>query len=243
MFAALRALSVFLLVSGCSHFHNDPLSSKETESLVEKSTKHYVEELSQEIAVFENVAVGLGLPLRRYLNEEQNVKGKRLLDLGAGSGVLSLIALNKGAQQPVATDINSYAVANAAYNAERLGFKDKLDVRLVSLDQQGAYSVINKNEKFDLIVSNPPQGREPPEDIYDFSHTDPDLAFLRSILDGLKEHLTPNGKGVFALYYRGLKFAQRMANEKELAVKIILSTTNKNGDYYIVEVTGNSSTD
>ena len=229
-------LCVCVLVGGCSHLSNKSLSDDEIATQIEKSKKQYVEELSQEIAIFDNVAFGLGLPLRRYLNEDKNVTGKMILDLGAGSGVLSLIALKNGAKKSVATEINPYAVANAVYNAERLGFKNKMDVRLVSMDKQGAYSVIDKNERFDLIASNPPQGREDPEDIYDYSHTDPDLAFLKSILEGLKGHLTPNGKGVFALYNRELELAYQMAKEHSLEVNLYLQTQNRNGYYYIVEI-------
>ena len=162
MLVLLRALGVFVLMSGCSHFNNVSLTDDDVETLAEKSKKQYVEELSQEIAIFDNVAFGLGLPLRKYLNRDQVVNGKMILDLGAGSGVLSLIALKNGAKKSVATEINPYAVANAVYNAEHFGFKDKMEVRLVSIDMQGAYSVIDKNERFDLIVSNPPQGREEP---------------------------------------------------------------------------------
>ena len=229
-------LCVCVFVGGCSHLSNKSLSDDEIATQIEKSKKQYVEELSQEIAIFDNVAFGLGLPLRRYLNEDKNVTGKMILDLGAGSGVLSLIALKNGAKKSVATEINPYAVANAVYNAERLGFKNKMDVRLVSMDKQGAYSVIDKNERFDLIASNPPQGREDPEDIYDYSHTDPDLAFLKSILEGLKGHLTPNGKGVFALYNRELELAYQMAKEHSLEVNLYLQTQNRNGYYYIVEI-------
>ena len=236
MLMAVRALCVCVLVSGCSHLNNISLSDDEIETLIKNSKKQYVEELSQEIAIFDNVAFGLGLPLRKYLNDDQNVKGKMILDLGAGSGVLSLIALKNGARKSVATEINPYAVANAVYNAERFGFKDKMEVRLVSMDKQGAYSVIDKNERFDLIVSNPPQGVGHPNNIYDYSHTDPDLAFLKSILEGLQEHLTPNGKGVFALYYRGLELAHQVAREHGLDVSIYLKTTNKNGIYHIVEI-------
>jgi methylase of polypeptide subunit release factors len=236
MFVALRTLCVCLIVSGCSSLNTISLSAEEKERLVREANTHYVEELSREIAVFENVAVGLGLPLRKYLNENRAVKGKTILDLGAGSGVLSLIALKNGASKSVATEINPYAVANAVYNAERFGFKDAMEVRLVSMDKQGAYSVIGNNEQFDLIVANPPQGRKSPEDLYDFSHSDLELAFLSSILEGLKLHLTPAGKGVFALYYRGLLLAQRMARKHGMDVNILLETKNKNGIYYLVEV-------
>jgi methylase of polypeptide subunit release factors len=236
MVKVLRALCGCLLISGCSHLNNSSPSHEEIESLVKKSESQYVEELSREIAIFDNVAFGLGLPLRKFLNDEQVVKGKMILDLGAGSGVLSLIALKNGARKSVATEINQYAVVNAAYNAERLGFKDKMEVRLVPMDKQGAYSVIDDNERFDLIVSNPPQHPEQPTDIYEYSYADPELAFLRSILAGLKAHLTPSGKGVFALYDQGLQLAHQMAREHGFDVDVLLKTYNRNGTYYLVEI-------
>lgn len=236
MLMALRVLSICVLLSGCSHLNSTYLADDEIATLIEESKKQYVEELSLEIAIFDNVAFGLGLPLRKYLNENKFLNGKVILDLGAGSGVLSLIALKSGAIKSVATEINPYAVANAIYNAERLGFKEKMEVRLVSMDKQGAYSVIDKNERFDFIVSNPPQDRSQPKTIYDYSHAAPDLAFLRSILEGLKGHLTPGGKGVFALYGRGLELAHQVASEYGLEVSIYLKTNNKNGVYYIVEI-------
>ena len=125
MNAVLRSVLACLSVSACAHIEQPALSVSEIQVLVKNSKQHYVEELSREIVVFDNVAVGLGLPLRNYLNVEQTVKGKAILDLGAGVGVLSLIALKNGAASSVATDINQYAITNAVYNAEQLGFKDK----------------------------------------------------------------------------------------------------------------------
>lgn len=237
MLKVIYLICVAILFSGCSHFYHAGLSDDEIAFLATKSYKPHVTELSREITVFENVAFGLGLPLRAYLNEVENVDGKTLLDLGTGSGVLSLIALNSGAERSVATEINPYAIANASYNAKLLGFEEKMEVRLVSMNEQGAYSVIEESEKFDLIVSNPPQGTTKPRTIYEFSYADPELAFLRSILEGLKNHLTPNGKGVFTLYDRGLELAHYVAKEHGLDVNINLKTKNRNGDYYLVEIT------
>jgi methylase of polypeptide subunit release factors len=236
MLMALRAVCIVSLVSGCSSLNNAPLSHEELETLIENSQARYVAEISGEIVIFDNVGFGLGLPLRSYLGQKQNVNGKTILDLGAGTGVLSLIALKNGASRSVATDLNQYAVANAIYNAEHLGFKDKMEVRLVSMDKPGAYSVIEKNETFDLIVSNPPQGTMRPENIYDYSYADPGLDFLRSILEGLKEHLTTDGKGVFALYDQGLELAYQMAREHGFNVSVLLITYNKNGKYYLVAI-------
>lgn len=232
----LGAWCICIFVSGCSHLHNKPLFDDEIATLIDESELRFVAELAQEIVLFENVALGLGLPLRKYLKEDKLLKGKSILDLGAGSGVLSLIALNYGAKKAVATDINPYAVANATYNAKYFGFEDQMDVRLVSLSNQGAYSVIDKDERFDLIVSNPPQTPVQPKSISEFSFADPKRAFFRSILAGLKEHLSPNGKGVFALYAQTLELARQVANQNDLNITIHLITHNKNGIYYIVEI-------
>ena len=67
-------LCVCVLVSGCSHLNINPLSDDEIETQFEYSKKHYVTELAQDIAVFENVAIGLGLPLRKYLEEDRSIE-------------------------------------------------------------------------------------------------------------------------------------------------------------------------
>lgn len=235
MFRYLTVFSAVLLVCGCTG-KNVSLTPDEINWLVEKSYRPYVDELSHDIAIFENVAFGLGLPLRTYLSKVENVQGKTLLDLGTGSGVLSLIAIKNGATKSIATEINPYAAANARYNADIMGYGGKIDVRLVSMDDQGAYSVIERDEKFDLIISNPPQGTMLPENIYQFSYADPQLAFLKSILEGLTMYLTEGGRGVFALYDNGLELALYIAKKHNLSLHIVLKTKNRNGDYYLVEL-------
>ena len=233
----LRLLLLLILLAGCSAATNVPLTKDEIQALKKEAKNRYIEELSREIAVFDDVAYGLGLPLRSYLQKSPNVAGKKVLDLGTGSGVLALIALKNGARKVVATEINANAVVNAIHNTELLGFENKMDVRLVSLDDPAAYSVIAGYEKFDLIISNPPQLDEVPATVFEASYKDANLSFLRSILEGLGDHLTPQGKGVFALYEHGLKLANEVASEHGLEVNVHLETSNAFGKYYVVEIT------
>jgi methylase of polypeptide subunit release factors len=236
MLRILRFICMFALVTGCATSNTVSLPVTEKSTLIKNAKKQYVNELSYEIAVFDEVAFGLGLPLRQYLKETRNVKGKTVLDLGAGTGVLALIALKSGATKAIATDINPNAVANAIHNAELLGLENQMDVRLVSMDNPGAYSVMGKNEKFDLIISNPPQRKHEPKTIYEYSYKDLNLSFLRSIIEGLRDHLTPDGRGVFALYDEALVLTQQLAGEYGLDVNIYLKTTNRFGNYYVVEI-------
>lgn len=81
--------------------------------------------------------------LEKYINEDTE-----LLDLGCGSGILSIASLLLGAKRAVGVDIDKLAVKTANENAQRNGInKDK-------------YTVLNGNltdkvtGKFDVVVAN-----------------------------------------------------------------------------------------
>jgi release factor glutamine methyltransferase len=78
--------------------------------------------------------------------ETQELKNKSLLELGCGTGFISVFAAKKGANV-LATDINPKALENAKLNAE-----------LNSVELEVAYSDLfeNVNQKFDYIIINPP---------------------------------------------------------------------------------------
>ena len=76
----------------------------------------------------------------------------RILDLCTGSGciLLSLLKYSNGTTG-VGTDLSERALAMAKKNAERLGLTDRVDLRCGDL-----FAPIGENERFDIIVSNPP---------------------------------------------------------------------------------------
>nr|WP_284542956.1 50S ribosomal protein L11 methyltransferase [Pleomorphomonas sp. T1.2MG-36] len=62
---------------------------------------------------------GGGLALARYLLDTPDiVAGRRVLDMGAGSGVVGIAAARAGARDVVAADIDPYAMAAIELNAE-----------------------------------------------------------------------------------------------------------------------------
>lgn len=62
---------------------------------------------------------GGGLALARYLLDTPGiVAGRRVLDLGSGSGIVAIAAAKAGARSVVAADIDPYAMAAIALNAE-----------------------------------------------------------------------------------------------------------------------------
>ncbi len=61
---------------------------------------------------------GGGLALARYiLDRRESVAGRRVLDLGAGSGLVGIAAATAGASAVIAADIDRYAIAALALNA------------------------------------------------------------------------------------------------------------------------------
>lgn len=111
--------------------------------------------------------------------------GKRVFDVGTGTGVLGLLLLARGAQEVIATDQDPRAVACANENAQRLGFAGRFRAMEADLFPEGAA---------DLIVFNPPWLPEPPKSRMDRAIYDPGGEVLRAFLQRAPTHLHPGGE-------------------------------------------------
>ncbi len=181
-----------------------------------------VEEFETELALFESVfwEPADTTSLRKLIRETPLVRGRKVLEIGTGSGLVSLACLRAGASAVLATDINPQAVRNAVYNAEKLGLLDRFEVRLVPRDDPTAWSVIRDDEQFDLIISNPPWENARPETVADFALYDTDFRLLRSLLAGARSHLRPGGKVLLAYgCVDAIRTIERIAPEYGLTVR------------------------
>jgi ribosomal protein L11 methyltransferase len=77
---------------------------------------------------------------------ETSFKGKKVLDMGCGTGVLAMLASMKGAASVTAIDINEWAYKNAVENAEKNGISN------ISV-YKGDVSIAGCNT-FDIIMAN-----------------------------------------------------------------------------------------
>ena len=93
--------------------------------------------------------------------ENQNLKGKTLLELGCGTGLISVIAAKQGAVV-TACDLNEKAVATGLQNAN-------LNKVSVAVFQSDLFQSIPA-QAFDWIVINPPYYAKP-------AHNDEELAW------------------------------------------------------------------
>lgn len=160
----------------------------------------YVDGFPEKIAVFDTVfwEPRDTTSLRELIQSTDLVKGKEILEIGTGSGLVSLSCLRAGAARVVATDVNPAAIQNALYNARNLGVEERFEVRQVPLKQPAAFQVVAPTERFDLIISNPPWEDQRPKDISEYALYDPGFSLLESLLAGLRSHLKPGGKALLA---------------------------------------------
>lgn len=80
---------------------------------------------------------------------EMDLSGKRILDCGTGTGILSICALRLGAKEAIGYDIDEWSADNARHNA----VINRVDKHFTSL--LGDASILNKVEGyFDVVLAN-----------------------------------------------------------------------------------------
>jgi release factor glutamine methyltransferase len=119
--------------------------------------------------------------------------GGTLLEVGCGSGVISVLAATRGCARVTATDISPAAIENTLLNAARHAVTDR--VRAVRGD---LFDVLDRQEQFDLIFWNSPF-IEPPECFIprcdlDRAVFDPGYRQQRRFLSGARRRLTAAGR-------------------------------------------------
>jgi len=147
-----------------------------------------VQHLNIPLVVHKNVFIPCAdsIPLlQNYTVQKDEV----VLDVGTGSGVLAIFAALLGARRVVAVDWNEYAVINAITNVKLYGLETKINVRAGDV-----FDVINKDEKFDVIIANLPFMNRLARDIVETSIWDTNLYTNRKFFSHVRDFLAPGGR-------------------------------------------------
>lgn len=125
----------------------------------------------------------------RLYPDEQG-RGRAALDMGTGSGVGAVFAARSGFRV-VGVDVNPDAVRCARINVLLNRMEDRVELRTGDLFEPVA------DERFDLVLFNPPFFRGVPKDSLDRAWRSPDI--LERFAEGVPERLKPDGRVLLVL--------------------------------------------
>lgn len=109
--------------------------------------------IEYEIIIEPKMSFGTGhhsttaLMLATILDHKGQIKGKRILDMGCGTGILSIMAAKVGAKEVVGIDIDEWAFSNAMENMKNN------DITQVTI-RIGDAALLAGERPFDIILAN-----------------------------------------------------------------------------------------
>lgn len=147
--------------------------------------------------------------------ERQNLAGKSFLELGCGTGIISVFAAKKGAVV-LASDINPQAVHNVGLNAE----KNQVNVNTCLSDLFAEIPL----QKFDYIIINPPYYPKAPETLAENAwFCGKDFEYFEKLFGSISPYFD-NTSEVFMILSEDCRIdhIQKMALEHALRFTLVL---------------------
>ncbi len=187
--------------------------------------------LAKEIIVYPNVmSPKYDWSSRFHIENMPNQKDKEFLEIGCGSGVLSLFAAFQGARRIVAVDINPNAIENTKANLQKYNFQN------FEAFESDVFEKVRG--KFDTITFAAPYHGNKPKDILEYGVSDPEYRALRIFLKEAKNFLKENGQIVLGFSNTGdLDLLNTLFIENKLHVKNFKEEENNGWEarLYILE--------
>lgn len=112
-----------------------------------------LENIEHEIIIDPKMSFGTGhhattaLMLETILDMKPNFSGKKVLDMGCGTGILSIMAAQTGAQSVTGIDIDEWAYNNAM---ENIATNNMNNIRILI----GDATLLDGQEHYDIILAN-----------------------------------------------------------------------------------------
>lgn len=162
-----------------------------------------------------------------------DLKEKNILDMGAGSGVLSIVAASRGAKC-IAADINPVAVRCIRENAKENNFAEQITA--IESDLFESLRSVSP-AKYDIIFFNPPYYKGNPGNNFERAFKGgPNLEVLKLFLKEAKNFMVPGGF-LCILFSSDMDISDfyKHLDTCGYSHKILLSTKKYFETFYIIE--------
>src|SRR3954454_14366288 len=158
-----------------------------------------------------------------------DLSGKRVADVGTGSGILALAAAQAGAASVLALDINPNAAQAAVENARANGFGGSIRAIVSNL-----LSAVTPRPLFDVILSSPPFFAGEPRDLADRAwHAGPNYRDIVMLFVQARDRLASDGRmylllttdsdlGLLGNHIKRAGFAARLVAEHSIFIESFL---------------------
>ncbi|WP_323799156.1 methyltransferase [Parasphingorhabdus sp.] len=151
-----------------------------------------------------------------YVENFPDVTDKSFLEIGCGTGVISVFAARRGANRVVAVDVNPEAVRNAALNFEKF--------RIANAEAFLSDGFGSIRGEFDFITWNAPYHGSRPADLLERGCADEGYRDIRAFFRDVGKFLKPEGTVVFGFSESGdLPLIETLILEANFHVKRRLS--------------------
>ncbi len=135
-----------------SHYFSEVQDVKSSKKIINYEIKNEKFEFLTDNGVFSKTKVDFGtdVMLRTFLNENKKLENIRILDIGCGYGVVSVVLKRFFEKVKIlSTDVNERALELTKENIQKNNRTDDFEVRK-------SFVFDNISENFDVILSNPP---------------------------------------------------------------------------------------
>ena len=131
-------------------------STRDTRAMKERIKLGYEGITSSHVTKYDELGLEFQTKAAKALIEGMELAGKIVLDVGGGTGVLSLLALKAGAARVVCGDISEYMLSEARRKAiDQLDNLDRIDFRKLDAEslpfEDGSFDVVLSSMSFGLF--------------------------------------------------------------------------------------------
>ncbi len=117
-----------------------------------------------------------------------DLNGKKVLDVGTGTGFHAIQAVNSGAMEVVAIDINPEAIRCAKDNVNLNNVAEK-----VTVIESDLFDQLPTTQKFDIVIANLPIVDFPLEGMAEIALYDPEYRIRKRFLEQVGNYLNNGG--------------------------------------------------